>query len=290
MTYLILAILVSTSIVITFRIFPRFKIDNTQAITTNYLVAAILSFVLHPEAYSFYQLPGKNWFIFACIIGLTFITTFFLFALSAQKVGVAITSVTSKMSVVIPVSIGIFLYSEPVTALKVIGVITALLAFYLTFKKESNAKIDYRLMILPIFLFLGNGSNDSLTKHATTQLPGFGNDFMLFLGVVFFVGFLIGAIIWVCSRAKSRNTAPFFSIHSLLAGTWLGLLNFGSSYFFVVALGYFDSSVFFPIFNVSIVGLSALAGFLLFKEKLRLINWLGIFLAVCAIILVALGS
>ncbi len=290
MIYLILAIIVSTSIVITFRIFPRFNIDNTQAITTNYLVAAILSFVLHPQPYSFSQLPEKNWFIFACIIGLTFITTFFLFALSAQKVGVAITSVTSKMSVVIPVSIGILLYSEPVTALKVAGVATALLAFYLTFKKESQEKIDFRLLILPIFLFIGNGSNDSLTKHATTQLPGFGNDFMLFLGVVFVASFLIGTIIWVYSRAKSKTMDSVFSVKSLLAGTWLGLLNFGSSYFFVVALGYFDSSVFFPIFNVSIVGFSALSGFLLFKEKLSSINWFGIFLAVCAIILVALGS
>jgi drug/metabolite transporter (DMT)-like permease len=290
MIYLILAIIVSTSIVITFKVFPKFNIDNTQAITTNYLVAAILSFALHPAAYSFSQLPTKNWFFFACIIGFTFIITFFLFALSAQKVGVAITSVTSKMSVVIPVSIGIFLYAEPVTALKIIGIFTALLAFYLTFKKESKAKIDYRLMILPIFLFLGNGSNDSLTKHATTQLPGFGNDFMLFLGVVFTVSFIIGSVIWIISRNKTGSNGPLFLPKSIFAGAWLGLLNFGSSYFFVVALGYFDSSVFFPIFNVSIVGLSALSGFFLFKEKLRPINWFGILLAVCAIILVALGS
>jgi len=290
MIYLILTIIVSTSIVITFKVFPRFKVDNTQAITTNYLVGALLSFSMHPEAYSFTDLPGRNWFIFATIIGFTFITTFFLFALSAQKVGVAITSVTSKMSVVIPVTIGIVLYAEPATAMKITGIITALLAFYLTFKREGKEKIDYRLLILPILLFLGTGSNDSLTKHATTQLPGFGNDFMLFLGVVFTVGFIVGSLIWIITRRKGDSADAIFSPKSLLAGVWLGLLNFGSSYFFVVALGFFDSSVFFPIFNVSIVSLSALSGFLLFKEKLRPVNWVGIFLAICAIILVALGS
>lgn len=290
MVYLILAILISTSIVITFRLFSKYSINNTQAITANYLIAAILSFLLHPETYSFAELPEKNWFIFSCIIGVTFILTFFLFALSAQKVGVAITSVTSKMSVVIPVSIGIFLYSEPPTTLKLAGILISLLAFYLTFKKKSNTRIDFRLIILPILLFLGNGSNDSLTKHATTKLPEFGNDFMLFLGVVFSVSFLIGLSIWLVSWRWKKNTAFRFSPKSILAGAWLGLLNFGSSYYFIVALGHFDSSVFFPIFNVSIVGLSALSGFFLFREKLLPVNWFGIFLAVCAIILVALGG
>jgi len=290
MIYLILAIIISTSIVITFRLFSRYAINNTQAITTNYLVAAILSFSMHPETYSFAGLPEKNWFIFSCIIGVTFILTFFLFALSAQKVGVAITSVTSKMSVVIPVSIGIFLYAEPLTILKLAGILISLLAFYLTFKKKSNTRIDYRLIILPIFLFLGNGANDSLTKHATTKLLDFGNDFMLFLGVVFSVSFLIGVGIWLFSSLRKSTPAARLTLKSILAGTWLGLLNFGSSYYFIVALGYFDSSVFFPIFNVSIVGLSALSGFFLFREKLLPVNWIGIFLAVCAIILVALGS
>lgn len=290
MIYLILAIVISTSIVITFRLFSKYSINNTQAITANYLVAAILSFAIHPEAYSFAGLPGKNWFIFSCIIGATFILTFFLFALSAQKVGVAITSVTSKMSVVIPVSIGIFLYTEPLTVVKLVGIIVSLLAFYLIFKKKSNTKIDYRLIILPIFLFLGNGTNDSLTKHATTKLPGFGNDFMLFLGVVFTVSFIIGLIIWLVSWFRTKDKGLRISTRSILAGAWLGLLNFGSSYYFIVALGYFDSSVFFPIFNVSIVGLSALSGFFLFREKLLPVNWFGIFLAVCAIILVALGG
>ncbi len=290
MIYLILAIIISTSIVITFRLFSRYNIDNLHAITANYLVAAIFSFSIHPGAYSFAELPAKNWFLFSCIIGVTFILTFFLFALSAQKVGVAITSVISKMSVVIPVFIGIMLYSEPLTPFKMAGILIALVAFYLTFKKKSNSRIDYRLLILPILLFLGNGTNDSLTKHATTKLPGFGNDFMLFLGVVFTVGFIAGAAIWLVSLIRKKTASSQISAKSILAGTWLGLLNFGSSYFFIVALGYFDSSVFFPIFNVSIVGLSALSGFFLFREKLLPVNWFGIFLAVCAIILVALGS
>ena len=66
MAFLILTIVFSVSIVITFRLFSRFNIDNLQAITTNYLVAAILGFLVHPEAYTFSELPGRPWFIFSC--------------------------------------------------------------------------------------------------------------------------------------------------------------------------------------------------------------------------------
>jgi uncharacterized membrane protein len=47
-------------------------------------------------------------------------------------------------------------------------------------------------------------------------------------------------------------------------------------------------SVFIPIMNISVVGLSSIIGFLVFKEKLRRINWIGIFLAFIAILFIAL--
>jgi drug/metabolite transporter (DMT)-like permease len=288
MTFLILTIVFSVSIVITFRLFSRYNIDNLQAITTNYLVAAILGFMVHPEAYTFSELPARPWFIFSCIIGVTFILTFFLFALSAQKVGVAVTSVTSKMSVVIPVSVGIMAYAEPLNTIKFTGIMVSLLAFYLTFRKKNNQKIDKRFIILPILLFLGNGANDTLTKHS--QMFYIGDEFLLFLGMVFTVGFFIGTTLIIIKAIRNKDPRGMVQRKNLIAGTWLGVLNFGSSYFFIVGLSLFESSVFFPIFNVSIVSLSALAGFFFFKERLKPINWIGILLAVCAILLIAFGS
>ena len=288
MVYLILAILISTSIVITFRLFSRFKIDNLQAITTNYLVAALLGFIIHPDVFSLSYIPGKPWFLFSCIIGITFILTFFLFALSAQKVGVAVTSVTSKMSVVIPVTVGIIAYAEPANALKILGVILSLLAFYLTFRKKNSQKIDKRFLVLPVMLFLGNGTNDTLTKHS--QLFLIGNDYMLFLGMVFTVGFIIGLGMIIIKAIRKKEESSRILMKNLVGGAWLGLLNFGSSYYFIVGMSHFQSSVFFPIFNVSIVTLSAMAGYLFFKEKLTAINWTGIVLAIAAILLIAFAG
>jgi uncharacterized membrane protein len=55
------------------------------------------------------------------------------------------------------------------------------------------------------------------------------------------------------------------------------------------AMGYFESSFFFPVFNVSIVGLSTLIGIVFFKEKLNRTNKIGTVLAIITILLLALN-
>lgn len=285
MFYLISTIIFSTAIVISFRLFTRFEVDNLQAITTNYLVAALMSFLVYQNQFQAVEIPFRPWFPFAIVIGFTFILVFFVFALSAQKAGIAVTSVASKMSVVIPVSVGIMAYAEPLNTAKLTGIIASLLAFYLTFKKKQEQRIDKRVLILPILLFLGNGANDTLTKHA--QKFHVGEETLLFLGTVFLSSMVIGGLILLIRSLKKKQ-----SIHgrSILAGVWLGFLNFFSSYFFLLALGVFESSVFFPIFNVSIVSLSALTGYFFFKEQLSLMNKVGILLALCAILLITMGT
>jgi drug/metabolite transporter (DMT)-like permease len=285
MLYLVLAILFSTGIVISFKYFSRFNIDNLQAITVNYLVASATGFLIHPGAYTFATLHQKDWFIISCLIGVVFILVFFVFALSAQKAGVAVTAVTSKMSVVIPVSIGILAYGESLNIVKLTGIIASLFAFYLVFKKKDAQLVDKRFMLLPVLLFLGNGTNDTFTKHATMFYVG--NESFLFLANVFLVSLCVGVIIMSYKFIRK----PFqVSTRNILAGIWLGLLNFGSSYFFLRGLGIFDSSVFFPIFNVSIVSASALAGIILFRERLTKVNWAGIILALGAILLITMGK
>ena len=79
------------------------------------------------------------------------------------------------------------------------------------------------------------------------------------------------------------------NFRSALAGTGLGILNWYSTYYFLVSLSYFDVSFYVPVFSVSIVLISALIGYFIFKEKLSRINIAGIILAAAAIILMASG-
>ena len=284
MLYLILAILTSSAIVVTFKLFDRYKINNIQAITANYAIAAILGFVTATGVISIHAIIVATWFPFALIVGITLILVFNVFALSSQKAGVAITAVSSKMSVVIPVIIGIIFYHDVVNIWIISGIIISLLAFYLTFKKEENVKLNKKYILLPLLLFLGNGSNDSLLKHS--QKFYIGDETELFLSTAFLFSFIIGVIVLFVDLRKNNR---MLKIKNIAAGIILGLLNYASSYFFVKGLSHFQSSVFFPVFNVSILCIAALVGYFIFREKLSKTNWLGILLALAAILIIALA-
>jgi len=131
-------------------------------------------------------------------------------------------------------------------------------------------------------MFLGNGSVDTIMKY--TEYHHIQNDLILFLTFIFLTSLIIG-IILVIIRIEYHVSK--FKLRNLMAGTILGLVNFGSTYYMLKAMGVFESSVVFPVANSAIVMLSALTGFLIFREKLYRVNWLGIGLSIIAIIVIA---
>ncbi|MDZ7744081.1 MAG: EamA/RhaT family transporter [Bacteroidota bacterium] len=282
MIYLLASILLSTSIFVTFKLFDRFGISNNQAITTNYLVGAILGFSVHIGSYDFSRLLFEPWFFMAVIEGFLFIAVFHLFAQSSQKAGVAVTAVASKMSVIIPVVLGIILYKESASVLKILGIITALLAFYLTFKRNRMSVTYKRFALLPLLLFLGNGAVDSVLKYAEHHY--IGEQTGLFLSTVFLVALLTGIIMSIFNVTQGRTQ---LKLKNIAGGSLLGIFNYSTTYFILLAMAYMESSVLYPIFNAGIISLSAIVGFLVFSEKIRTVNLVGIILSIIAIFVIS---
>ncbi len=282
MTYLLLAILTSSIIFILFKFFESYRIDIIQALTINYLVATLCGYFSAPERITMQQAMDKPWMLYAAISGFLLIATFFVYAISTQKVGIAITSVSGKMSVIIPVLFGFLMFHEVATWMRIAGIMVALLAFYLTLKRTSAQKAQSRFLILPILLFVGNGFNDSIFN--ISQELYIKNDFTNYLTVAFFISFCIGIVVLLSSVIVKKQKV---FLRSIIAGVILGLLNWFSTYFFLVGMSLFDVSVFVPVFNVSIVTISALVGTIFYKEKLSTINIIGIVLAIVSIVLIA---
>ena len=282
MIFIYLSVIQSVLILILFKLFDRYRIDNWQAITINYIIAFLLGLVLSGKTTGITGLFDKAWLPAALVLGAMFITTFYFFALSSQKTGVALTSVASKMSVIIPVFSGALLYSEQLGIIRLSGIFLILLAFYLTFKKDKAPKFEARYAFLPVVVFFGNGFVDTVMKYSDYHY--IKGDLVNFLTMVFLTSFIIGSCITTGRLILKRSR---MSLKNLVGGILLGLTNFGSTYFLMKAMGQFESSVVFPVANASIVGISAIAGFYIFKEQLSRINWAGIFLAIIAIIIIA---
>ncbi len=282
MIYITLSVIQSVLILITFKLFDRFRIDNLQAIVVNYIVAGFFGFAISRTKWEPGTIIHFDWFQTALFLGVLFICTFFLFALSSQKIGVAVTSVTSKMSLVIPVVASMFLFGEPLNLLRIAGIIIALAAFYLTFRQKDSVKLHARYAWIPLLVFAGNGLVDTTMKYADHHF--IRNDLILFLAVVFSTSFLIGSAILVIRIIYKK---VYIQWKHIGGGVFLGMINFGSTYYMLKAISVFESSVVFPVTNAAIVGFSGLVGYFGFREKLNWINWLGIILALLAILIIA---
>lgn len=270
-----------------FKLFDRYQINTLQAIVTNYITAFFLGVSLSSKPFDLTEIVNSDWFIGASALGMLFILIFNIMAIVSQRNGVSVVSVATKMSVVIPVVFGIYVYAESTSFQKLIGVVLALIAVVMvSIKPKSNVRIKNNLL-LPFLVFLGSGIIDTSIKYLETFYIE-DNGIPLFSATIFGCAAIIGILFLVFKKIKSDLK---FNKLSLLGGFILGLVNYASIYYLLKALDHetLESSTIFTVNNVTIVMLSGIVGLLLFKEKLSSKNWLGIGIAILSILLVTLA-
>ena len=285
MFYLLFSICISSFLFVIFKLFDVLKINTFQAIVVNYLTAAILGFYLSNNSVSFQQIPSQPWFLGAFLLGIMFILVFNVMALTSQKNGLSVASVSSKMSVVIAIIFGVWYYEESIGLVKLIGILLALVAVYLTSIKEKNEIVKKNKdFLFPVLLFFGSGAIDTSLKYVETSFVAEGG-VPLFSATIFGCAFVLGVIVLLYQKVKGILS---FEFKSILGGVLLGVQNYFSIVYLLKALSTegMESSTAFTLNNVGIVILSTLFGLFIFKEKLISKNWFGIIIAIVSIILI----
>ncbi|TXD85174.1 EamA family transporter [Subsaximicrobium wynnwilliamsii] len=299
--YLLLSIAASTFIFIIFKLLGKYNINTLHAIVVNYFVACLLGIVLYDGKIVLAEIVASYWFYGALVLGFLFISIFNVMALTAQRNGLSVASVASKMSVILPVVFGIYVYDEGVGFQKLLGIFIALIAVYLTSLRAKSSVSLTKGIWLPIILFFGSGTIDTMVKYLeTTYVPD--NGIPIFSATIFLFAFIIGIGLLAFNRFIKPRLMPTSEITSgekkqksdwrvLLGGSALGIVNYMSIYYLLKALDHetLESSTLFTVNNVAIVMISTLLGLLVFKEKISKINWLGISLAIVSIVLVTLA-
>ncbi|MBT6377941.1 MAG: EamA family transporter [Flavobacterium sp.] len=285
MFYLLISICISSFLFVIFKLFDVLKVNTFQAIVVNYFVAAVLGFYLSNNSVSFQEIPNQPWFIGAFLLGIMFILVFNVMALTSQKNGLSVASVSSKMSVVIAIVFGVWYYEESLGFIKLLGILLALIAVYLTSVKEKKETTVKQVSLLfPILLFFGSGAIDTSLKFIETSFVEEGG-VPLFSATIFGCAFILGMTILLYQIVKGTFR---FEFKNILGGILLGVPNYFSIVYLLKALSTdgMESSTAFTLNNVGIVILSTLFGLFIFKEKLIWKNWLGIVIAIVSILLV----
>lgn len=287
MIYLLISILASTSIFVTFSLFPRFGINTFQAIVFNYFTACLSGFILYGNEFSSKAIENPSWIPFAILSGILFISIFFIMGISSQKNGVAITSIAVKMSMALSLFLIIIWNKESIGVLKATGILAAVIGVVLVSLPKESGKAKVIVWML-LVLFVGSGILDFelnyVKENHLQHLPA-----SLFSAIGFGIAGIIGVAILSIQIFQKKTQ---FAWKNVLAGIVLGVPNYFSIFFLIVSYtstGWNDSTV-LAITNVSIVLNSAIIGFLIFKESFSVLKLVGLLFSLSAIVLLYLAN
>lgn len=280
MLEIIYSISASTIIFILFRVFGRLNLDVFQAVVFNYFSAFLCGYIFF---YSDFQGEWEieNWWYYSLILGALFISIFNLMGRSSNSNGIGLTSIATKISLLISIIFTILFYKEGFTILKILGIIFAAISIVLISFPKKGAKLKESGILIAIFL--GSGLIEIVLSIANKSAIHSGIS-SVFTSVSFLSSGIIGLVVLgIMVATKSKK----FCVKNMLAGIILGIPNFFSIYFLVEALKKSDisTSSVFGIINISIVILSFVIGILAFKEKPKLIHIIGVLAAILSLAL-----
>ena len=285
MAYLLLAIFGSASLPVLFRAFDDWRVNVLWAIPANYVTCIIVGSIFVGNDFDLVALVLQPWILFAIIQGIILAGNFFLLAYTAQRAGVSVAALASRLSVAIPSILAFLLYGDSLNLLKMVGLLLALLSLYLCTASDSKNSTAQRVShtVLPVLVFVTFGCYFSILKYVQTYYLD-ESSYHVYVMSSFIFAFLTSLIIVLIRGLLA--TAEFRLAH-LLAGVLLGLINYVAIYSLVRVLGLegWESSQLFPIYSVGVVAVSSLLAVFFFRERLSRVKTTGLLIGMVAVAL-----
>lgn len=287
MQYLLLCILMNVGILLIFRAFSQYNIPTFRAIVVNYFVCVLTGAIFLGDVNFIQKITiDQPWVWIAFGLGAIFVGAFYLMALTTQRMGITVSSIASKMSLVIPVIASLFIMniaSRELIIFNYLGIGLALIAILLSSvksKKQSSTPMKATTLLMPVFVFLFGGTIDTSINYVSHHYLSPATEAIF--PIVVFASALCFGIVMLIMLKKNIN------LKSIVGGIMLGIVNYFSIYFLIKALSAFgnDGAIVYPVINIGIILLSSLASIILFKEELSKINKLGLGLAVVAVLFI----
>lgn len=282
MIYILLSISCSVTVAVLLKLAKRYNIHVLQAVMWNYLAAIILSYIFfRPELAQLVTVPTT----LAIAIGVLLPVLFLILGASVRNIGIVKSDIAQRLSLFIPIMASLYLFGESFGGLKVAGLLVGFVAIVLTLFRKSTVKTE-NSYVYPILVFIGFGLIDVMFKKLALDksIP-----YTSTLMVIFCISFIIAAVILgyvVLVRKKKVELINFF------CGIVLGCFNFGNILFYMKAHRAMaaNPSTVFAAMNMGVIILGSIIGIVLFKEKVSKLNYIGIAMALVAILLITLSQ
>jgi len=260
-------------------------VDTAQLIVWNYpvTVGCTWFFLQPPVTVGVLRIAPITQYV---VLALLLPGIFFALSASIRYAGIVRTEVAQRLSLFIALVAAFWLFNETAQASKLVGVavgVAAILCSIGWHKGKNQYGRNHRAWLFPVVVFFGYGVIDILFKQVAQHT---GVPYTVSMLVVFSLAMLAAFSFLAYHLTAARRK---FSVHAIFWGVVLGGFNFSNILFYMKAHRALpdNPSIVFTGMNVGVIALGALVGIYIFREKLSLINKIGIILAVLSVFIIA---
>ena len=229
-------------------------------------------FVVHPEV------PVKGVLGLGFVQGLLYLAAFILLQVNVKRNGVVLSASFMKLGLLVPMGVSILFFGEQPGIFHIVGFIVALIAIVMiNYEPGHTANASFKAGL--IILLVVGGLGDVMAK--IYQEVGSADLSAQFLFYTFFGALVLclGLLVW-------KKERPGFM--DLFFGALIAVPNYFASQFLLKALARLDAVIVYPSYNVATIFLATLAGICLFRERLKVRQWIAIGAIVIALALLNL--
>ncbi|MCU0327504.1 MAG: hypothetical protein MUE53_00800 [Chitinophagales bacterium] len=284
MTYLISSIVLTGGLLLILRFFSNLKLNLLQAIVSNYFTAFLLGFILKLS-----EISLKSDLIFssftyyhvgAIISGTLFFVSFSFASKANQIIGTSTTALMFKLSLIIPILIGIFWLGQPYHKFNLLGIMLTFVSIFLIFADKS-LQLTRQSINMALLLLILSGVSDGLIQLSAHYFP-IENQSGLTPVFMFLFSFLSGFLYLLATNREKYDARSF------QYGIFLGVVNYFSLDHLIIGLTELQktlsSFVIYSTYSIGVILVTILGAILFFKEKISLQKFIGILIAIISIV------
>lgn len=247
----------------------------------NYITCTVLAFAaMEPKAL-------YNGDLIPCwlggVTGLIYLASLSANGYSIHKNGAILSSVFTRLGVLVPILVSVTLFGERPTLLQGLGVALAVAAAVLMNGlpgKAEHPAAGGKIFLLPLVLtLLLNGAADAMSK-VFTQLGRRQDDGLFMFYIFLFAGLATLVLLLKEHRALTRRDVFF--------GVLVGVPNFLSSRLLLAALTQLPAFLVYPSYSVGVILVISVVSYFLFRERLNTLQMAAAGMILAALVLLNL--
>ncbi|MDO4623336.1 MAG: DMT family transporter [Eubacteriales bacterium] len=269
MIYLILAVLSSASVAVAMRIGKKFSENNLTMLAVNYASCTVLAGIF---AGTGRFVPEQSSIGLGILQGILYLVSFLLYQYNIRRNGVVLSSTYMKLGVLVPTLAAVFLFGEMPSGLQIAGVVLSIFAIILMNYEKVDDRIPIEISLL--LLLIGGGAADVMAK--VYEQYGDADRKEQYIFIIFLTAMILCSALAAYRREK-------ITIPDIVCGILIGVPNYFSAVFLLRAVHYVLAAIVYSTYSIATIACTSLTGVLLFKEKLKRKQWIGLIILLGAL-------